>query len=293
MPKRTTPVLMMTALLGLAAAAVTPLRAALPSAPAPTPSARPDDWNKILTQHASALVTVKFVLKIEPGSQEQEAEISAVVIDSKGLLLCSNTQTGGFPPIIQARMGGATATPTNIKVLAGEDTEGVSAKLIARDSELDLAWIQVDEGSGKTFEAVDFTKNVTPAVGDTLLTISRLGKFFDRANVIQSTRLGGSTKKPRHLYIPADNSIANELGAPVFSSDGSVVGFTALQLPDAEDAEGGGMNAREYFNAVILPAEDILKATKRALETAAANPAPAEKPAEEPKPADPKPAAPK
>lgn len=283
MRKSTTPVLMLTALMGLCTSLST---TALASAPLAAP-ARPDDWAKLLADRAGSLVTVKFVLKIEPGSQEQEAEISAVVIDAKGLLLCSNTQTGGFPPIIQSRMGGATATPTNIKVLAGDDTEGVSAKLIARDSELDLAWIQVDDGSGKTFDAVDFTKSSSPLVGDTLLTVSRLGKFFDRASIIQSTRLGGSTKKPRKLYIPADTSIANELGAPVFATDGSVVGFTALQLPEAEDVEGGGMGAREYLSAVILPAEDVVKATKRALETAAANP-PAPEPATTPT-IDPKP----
>lgn len=251
-------------------------------------SSSADDWNKVMTERSASLVTVKFIMKFEPGSQEQEAEISAVVIDSKGLILCSNLQTGGFPPLIQAQMGGTTATPTNIKVLAGDDTEGVSAKLLARDSELDLAWIQVDESAGKTFTAVDFGTSVVPQIGDTLLTVTHMGKFFDRAPAIKSTRLGGITKKPRRLYVPADMGISSVLGMAIFATDGTVVGFTALQLPEAEDVEGGAGGGREYMQAVILPAEDIVKATKRALETAAsgesAEPKAAEPAATEPAP---------
>lgn len=286
MLKSTTSVMILTALLGFCPAA---RATALVARPVAAPA---DDWSKLLADRSPCLVTVKFVMKIEPGSQEQEAEISAVVIDPKGLLLCSNTQTGGFPPLIQARMNGMTATPTNIKVLAGDDTEGVPAKLLARDSEMDLAWIQVDESAGKTFTAVDFTKSVVPGVGDSLLTVSRLGKFFDRAPIIQTTRLGGSTKKPRKLYIPADQAIANDLGMPVFSTDGTIVGFTALQLPEADDVEGGGMGAREYMSAVILPAEDVVKATKRALESAAAGVSPDAKPAGDEKAIEPKPTEP-
>lgn len=242
--------------------------AALPALPlaAAAPAA---DWTKLMAERSPALVTVKFVLKFEPASQEQETEITAVIIDASGLLLCSNTQTGGLPPLIQRQLGGMTATPTDIKVLIGEDTEGISAKLIARDRELDLAWIKIDDTAGKELTAVDFSKSTTPNVGDTLLTIGRLGKFFDRAPVVQMTRLGGTTKKPRKLYIPADESIAREIGKPVFAEDGAVIGFTALQLPEADDVEGGDMNSSDYLSAVILPAEDVVNATARALETAA------------------------
>lgn len=269
MGKRTTSVMMLTALLGIGAVAAGfgPGFSGSPAAQA----SQGEDWAKVLEERAPSLVTVKFVLKFEPAGEQQETEISALVIDSKGLILASNFQTGGFPPLIQAQMSGMTATPTEMKVLIGEDVEGIPAKLIARDSELDLAWIQIDESAGKTFTAVDLSKSSKPSVGDTLLTINHLGKFFDRAPVIKTTRMGGSTKKPRHLYVPADNAIAGEFGTPVFAVDGSIVGFTAMQLPEAEDVQGGE-SAREYMTAVILPAEAIVRATKRALESAAANP---------------------
>jgi S1-C subfamily serine protease len=271
MGKRTTSVMMLTALLGVGAVSAGFGPAPTTSTAAQAPLA--EDWAKVLDERSPSLVTVKFVLKFEPAGEQQETEISALVIDSKGLLLASNFQTGGFPPLIQARMSGMTATPTEMKVLIGDDVEGVPAKLIARDSELDLAWIQIDESAGKTYTAVDLSKNTKPAVGDTLLTINHLGKFFDRAPVIKTTRMGGSTKKPRALYIPADNAIAGEFGTPVFATDGSIVGFTAMQLPEAEDVEGGD-TAREYMTAVILPADALVRATKRALESAAANPLP-------------------
>lgn len=279
MRKSTT--LAMAAALGCCTVAIgtIPVTASGATSPAEAPvSPFAEDWGKVLETRSAALASIKFVMKIEPGSQEQEAEITAVMIDSKGILLCSNTQTGGFPPLLQSRMGGMTATPINIKVLLGDDTDGLPAKIIARDSELDLAWIQIDDAGDRTFTAVDFTQGQTPAVGETLLTVARLGKFFDRAPILQTTRLGGITRMPRRLYIPADASIANELGTPVFTTTGAPVGFTVLQLPEVEDVEGGGMNAREYMSVVILPAEDVVRATARAMEAAATSPASSDEP---------------
>jgi len=254
------------ALVALPAASATQ-PAAAPAAPQPSAAI----FESLVTNKAPAVVTVKFVLKIEPGGQEQESEVEGLVIDPKGLILCSNTQTGGFPAMVQRMMGGSfTATPTNIKVLAGEDTEGVSATLIARDSEMDLSWVRVDDPAGRTFTAVDIGAGVSPKLGESLYAVGRLGKFFDRAPVVQETRLGAITRKPRRLFVPSSNTIG-EFGSPVFNAEGGLVGVTVLQLPDPEDVDADSMgNMRQMMSVVILPAEDIAKATKRALEVAGA-----------------------
>src|SRR5262245_13658263 len=63
---------------------------------------------KLVADKSPALVTVKFVLKIKAGSHEQEneTEITGIVMDPKGLILCSSQQIGGISPAMQ-RMASA------------------------------------------------------------------------------------------------------------------------------------------------------------------------------------------
>ena len=86
-----------------------------------------------------------------------------MVIDPKGLILCSNLQlTGMAGAFMGMGMGRGGAVPTNIRVLIGDDTQGLKAKLLARDSELDLAWIELTEPAPKPLAAVDLTKATKP-----------------------------------------------------------------------------------------------------------------------------------
>jgi S1-C subfamily serine protease len=229
---------------------------------------RPDDgpeYKKLIDGTGPAVVTVKFVLKIEGndmGRGENETEISGIVIDPTGVILCSNVQTGG----LVAMMGGGAANPTDMKVLIGDDTEGKKARLLTRDSELDLAWVKLDEPPTSPLKFVDLSKGVAPTVGQRLLSLGRMGKYFDRVPVVGDGRIIGETNKPRHLFIP-DNSLASgrgDLGAPVFTTDGTVVGIIIVQFPE-EGAEGGGAGPRDA-GAMVLPAAEVAKATKRAME---------------------------
>jgi hypothetical protein len=230
------------------------------------------DYEQLATAKADALVTVKFVLKLKMGGmmggdQESNTEITGIMIEPKGLVLCSNTQLGGIPPMfrrIASRMGGdASATPTDIKVLVGDDSEGVEAKLLARDTDLDLAWIQIKDP--KTYKHVDITpKTSKPKVGQRVLYLTRMGKFFDRVVTIDEGRIGGLTSKPRELYVGGDSGS----GVPVFMPNGDFLGVTITQTPDEEDSDEGPM---AMFGALtgrgpglILPASEIAKATERA-----------------------------
>lgn len=227
-----------------------------------------------------ALVTIKFVMKIEGMGGDgggQDAEAGGVLIEPTGLVLVSNAKIGGMA----SRMG-MTANPTDIKVLQGEDTEGLKARIIARDSELDLAWVQIDDekAKGKTFPYVDIAAGATPNLGDKVLVVDRMGKFFDHAVVIDEARIGGFAKKPRPLYIPTglpDRRAFNTLGMPMFSADGKCLGVNILQLPGKEDMEGGGDMGDGNAAIAILPAAEVVKATLRGKEMAA------KAPAEEPK----------
>ncbi len=221
-----------------------------------------------LETQINSVVTVKFVMKYEGFGQdgEVESEIPGIMIEKDGLVICSNLRTGGMSALMGGR--GGSMIPHDIKVLVGDDTEGVEAKIIARDSELDLAWVKIDEAKapkdGKGFTFIDFAKSAHAEVGDSIFTIARLGKFFDRAPYAHDARVLGHIKKPRTLI----HTKTEDYGAPVFSSSGEPIGLVIFQTPTREDMEGGGEN-QERGGLVILPGSEIGPATVRAKEAAA------------------------
>jgi len=228
----------------------------------PSPAvAQSNAYREIVKLHAPALVTLKFVLKF--GESENESEAAAIFISEDGLLLCANSQLTGMQAYMRGL--GASFTPTGIRVLIGDDTEGVDATLIARDSDLDLTWVRIKEPGERKFEFVRLEDATTVEVGDRLLYLSRMGRFFDRSPMVRETRVGGTTRKPRNLLVPS--LPVGGPGFPVFAEDGKFVGFSVVQLPSPEEMESGSMNYMEAAG-VVLPAADVARATKRALESA-------------------------
>lgn len=238
-------------------------------------------YQSLIDQKGPSLVTIKYTLKVgAQGGQDQEIEneTTGVMISADGLVLCSNTQLGG----IFSMMGGAMrgrgrelrVTPKDFKVLAGGDAQGLAAKLIARDTDLDLAWVKINEPKDKKFEFIDFGKAKEPKLGDDLLWIRRLAKYYDRAPVVSDAKLGGIVKKPRIYYLTSDTvgQGASAFGLPVFAADGSIVGLTVLHANNDEgdsDSASGMMSAMMggAGEGMILPAAEIVKATKRAQES--------------------------
>ena len=251
-------------------------------------AAGPEDYETLLSEKAPALVTVKFVLKMGGGGfmgeQEQETEIPGVMIDSSGLVLCSNNLLVGFSSLMGRMMGGGggvTATPTDIKVMIGDDPEGMEAELIARDTELDLAWIKIIDPGDTTFAFVDFSKGVEPRIGDPLVCVRRMSKYFARSAVIAEGRLGGRTSKPRDLFLPMGD-LRTGLGLPVYTASGRVVGITVTQMLEADDADFfqgfSGVSDLETMmtGGLVLPSATVARATRRALGAAETQPDPQE-----------------
>jgi S1-C subfamily serine protease len=285
MKTRTVRALVLACLLG-AGLAVIPSRTLAVDAPA-------NGYQQLLSDKASAIVSIKYILKSEGGGMmggggDQEMEIHGVMIEAGGLVLVSATDLLGFG----ARFG-QPGKPTEMKVLVGEDTQGVEAKFLARDSELDLAWLKIEKAPEKPYAFVDLSASAVPGVGDPLFALHRLGKFYDRAIHVVEGKLGGVTKKPRHLLL-GSLGMFGSFGIPVFDKGGKCVGVTSLILPEADEMEGmggggmfGGMGDA-MTTPMILPAADVLAATSRAKESAATAPAEAPKPAvEAPKAASP------
>jgi len=244
-----------------------------------------DEFARFLRDKEPPLVTVKFVLKVKMGGamggmgdQESDTEITGVMIDPKGVVLCSNTQLGGFAAMMKkfmGRMGGEiTATPTDVKVLVGDDVDGVEAELIARDTELDLAWVRIKTPRTEPYAHVDLGEAVKASIGERVFAVHRMDKYFARSAVVAEGRIGGKTSKPRDLYVPAA-ALAPAMGLPVYTAEGQVIGVMVMQAPDEEDVDADSMamfgrmsNMQEMMGGFILPAETVDKATRRAMESA-------------------------
>lgn len=249
------------------------------AAPMPAISAADDSpaqYQSLVEKRAAAVVTVKFVLKAETGGDtpEQEGEAYGVMIDPTGLVMMSNSDLDGFASLMRRMRGGAglTTATRDIKVLVGDDTDGVPAKFVARDSELDLAWVQIEKAPDKPYVHIDLTKSVPVKLGDRVLGLERMGKYFDRTPVVAEVRVGAVTSKPRLTYVFTAGTIAGR-GVPVFTAGGDLVGITTLLVPSADELPAADMRTTlgGYYGPLpkILPAAELVTATKRAREAGA------------------------
>ena len=222
-----------------------------------------NEYKAVMDAATPSLITVKFVLKVSGprGTQDVEREITATMIDKSGLILCAGVQLGTSK--LYRQMG--SVTPTDLKVLIGDDTVGIDAKLLATDAELDLAWVRVKDATKlpANVKFIDLSKPQTAALGGRVFSVNRMDKFFDRAPVVTEGRIAGETRKPREMLIPG-GGIDLEPGMTVFNANGSPVGVAVIQAPDPEDEGARGSTA-----TLILPVAQVNKATQRALAAAA------------------------
>lgn len=279
------PAILVLAAAGSFVSAFSPAMAASP-APVVAPDATADAYKSLAAARGPAIVTIKYVLK--DGEEESEEEVQGFLVDQTGLVLTSNVLMGGVPEAFKQMMGGRNRSPKEIKVLIGDDNEGLAGTLVARDSELDLAWVQITKLGETKVTFVNVESGKAAGLGDQLFTVERLGKFNDRAQVINESRVRAVVSKPRTLILPGREH-ESSFGMPVFGADGAFLGVSVLQLPSREEMEAdqGGMSAmRAYRGGWILPAADVAKATALAREQAKSGKPVDEEPAEGEKPAD-------
>ncbi len=208
------------------------------------------DYARLLARVAPAIVNVKVVLKTEydfGGSvQDQESTIDArgAVVDPRGLVLIWNCQLSAGRLLEAARQMGAgeglqlKITPTDFRVSVPGRAEEYRAFLAGADSDLDLAFLQIEGALDAPLAAIDFDDAEPARLGETVVGVSRLSPAFDRAAFFETARVAGEITKPRRAWV-LDASPAL-LGLPVFSLRGEPVGVVVTVLSRvAESARAG------------------------------------------------------
>lgn len=245
----------------------------------------------LLRDVSPAIVTVKVVTNItvkqsaKSADHESRVELPGVVVDASGLIMTSIVP---FAPewLLKRFTRGedlaklqVTTVPSEIKICFEQEEKENGAFLAATDSNLGVAFLQLEDLAGKQIKAVDFSRpGAGPAVGDLVAGVSRLGKGYDAAPYFQTARISGKIGKPRQAWV-TDGEVTM-LGLPVFSPAGQVLGIVSMVGPGLGDADasandpfsrglsmmtGGGGG----FRAFILPAPAVAAVIEQARQQAA------------------------
>lgn len=192
-----------------------------------SPDSRGAIYERVTEAVTPALVRVEFIVSMESNwggpSEDSEMESDGVLVSEDGVVLLANSAIGGW----MAMLFETQANPRDVKVMIGDDTEGVPATVIARDSDRDLCWIKLDEALETPLPHIDITApGEEPALGETVYQVTRLGEYFGRATVVTEATVNARLTKPRDLLHVGMGSA--EPGLPVVNSDGSFAGFTII-----------------------------------------------------------------
>ena len=225
---------------------------------------------EIVGKFSNAVITVRLVAKVRMAmegrqmeEQENTSEITATVIDPSGLAVCALSEADPTQAI-----AAMTADEENYKFemditdikMRLADGKELPAKIVLRDKDLDLAFLRPDPAPAQPLTAVDLTASAKSDVLEEMVVLQRLGEVANRVPGAVLDQVEAVIQKPRLMYVPGMNGQSCELGAPVFTLDGKVIGILVYRFPATA---GGG---REDSNplTVLLPAEDVLEGAKQA-----------------------------
>lgn len=209
------------------------------------------DLEALLDGVAPAIVSLQFLVKFESG-EEGTTWAHGTVVDPTGLVMLSNSDVAA-----------GEAKVAEIKVVFGNDPKEWEGVLVARESTLDLAYVQV-LGLGETkVPALDLAKAVEsrkgdPRLGEPLFGASRAGRGFDYAPSIARSYLTCRIENPRRMWDLAGDFY--ESGLPLFDMSGRPAAILVNQTSTAGADEGGGSHSGVF----ALPLGPVVKSLEQA-----------------------------
>jgi S1-C subfamily serine protease len=237
---------------------------------------------EVVKRWQDAIVNVRVVLKMrmsmsgrEMQSMDEPVDTVGTVIDPSGLtvLSLSSLNPGAMMNKIIGGMAGGQerldigSEPTDLKIRTADGRE-VTAKIVLRDEDLDLAFIRPATKPEKPMVAVNLSDPARPALLDPVVILSRLGRVGGWTPAAKMEAIGAIIEKPRTFYV-IENGIAGGMGTPAFTPSGKVVGLLTLRsVQSGRVGMMAMMGGPEQLGLlpVILPAGDVLEIAKQAPE---------------------------
>jgi hypothetical protein len=220
--------------------------------------------------------------------QETKQSSAGTVVDASGLVMIGDVEHAvkaferGLPG-----MSVAFGVKRLDATLPGESQERPCA-LVARDTNLGLAFLQILDLGDRRLPAVDLSRGGDPRIGAPLWGVRRMGRGFDHAPELLRLWAVQKVDRPRRMWgISGD---FNEHGLFAFDASGAPAGVVAAQFgSEGVDIQGAMLGGDFDARVFLLPLEDVRAAMAQAKEKvpeavrkakeAAASPKPEEKPA--------------
>ena len=209
-----------------------------------------DQLKSLMDKYAPSIVTVKLVIRAEVNfmgqsrDDEQRAEVHGVVVDPEGLIMVPATAISGDS--LGDMLGGGDdvsvkMTPTDIKIVVGNEEKEFNGFLAAVDSKVGLAFLKIEDLGDRKLTAVDFGTTLDAAIGQAVAQVGRHSKGYDYACYFESARVSGEIAKPRKAWM-VDGGLGG-FALPVFTAKGEIIGVLTNiadgMKGEGDDGEGG------------------------------------------------------
>jgi len=248
---------------------------ALAAGAMPAPPAQAQDMRAPyarVAKQSDAVVHIRYVMTVSAFGQEnrQDMHTLGTLVTAEGLILAPDAQVNPeLPDRAMATGDGSdnasrmSVKTTEFKVLLNGREDWLPLTMLTHDSGLGIAWLRLDAADAK-LPFVDLSRRTEPVVGDPYFVLARTGPDLGRAAMVVHGYLWGEVQVPRHAFLA---------GFPqglAFAGDGKVLGYVVPQ----NRTELRSADAQDRTNTLLLiPADKIASATKRALEMSRAMPA--------------------
>ena len=186
--------------------------------------------------------------------QEQKLEALGTVIAKDGLTVLSLSRVDPTAALLtRMRTPGASVNVnyTEVLILMQDGTE-VPARLVLKDSDLDLAFVLPikQKKDNEEFKDVVFShvpraqkvKSKLPQALDEVVSLGKLGRNLYRQSTLRKGWVNAVIEKPRKYFVIENTSP----GTPVFDRDGGWLGIVVYK-----------MDRGRPTSLVTLPADDI------------------------------------
>jgi hypothetical protein len=214
-------------------------------------------WRKLLKDHANCVTWVSATVRVEVSAggrsmppQEQKLEALGTIIAEDGLTVLSLSRvdpTATLLSRIRTPGGSVNVNYTEVLLLMQDGTE-VPAKLLLKDTDLDLAFVLPIKDEDKKSKKRIFpyvprsSKSKAPLPLDEVVSLGKLGRNLYRQSTLKKGWVNAVIEKPRKYFVIENTSP----GTPVFDREANWLGIVVYK-----------MDRGRPTSVVTLPADDI------------------------------------